>query len=201
MPPYDADGAADTPTTTVRPPRLLDPDARFARLPRPSYDPDDAGIRPGAPVALSLVGGVLVAVSPFGAWLRVTRVATEEAPPTLIHESLGFDVGLGVWVALLGFASVVASVAWYRGGRLLRRAAHVVVLTAAAVTGIALMLLQGRIDDATAQAIARAGFYDLTAGVGWGAWAAVAGASALVLASVCAALAAPVTDTHDLRRR
>lgn len=188
MPPHDI---GPTVTASMTRPRLLDPDARFAHLPRPDYDPDATGIRPGVAVTLSLLGGILVAVSPSGAWLRVIRVAAEGGRRQLIHESLGFDLGLGVWVALLGVAALVAGVAWYWGGRLLRRVAHAVVLAAAAVTGIALLLLQARIGDATAEAIQQAGFFNLTVGVGWGAWAAITGAAALVLASVCAAL------THD----
>lgn len=192
MPPHDVGPAA---TASMTRPRLLDPDARFAHLPRPDYDPDATGIRTGAAVTLSLFGGVLVAVSPFGAWLRVIRVAAEGGRRQLIHELLGVDLGLGVWVALFGVAALVAGRAWHRGGRLWRRVAHAVVLAAAAVTGIALLLLQARIGDATTEAIEQAGFFNLTVGVGWGAWAAITGAVALVLASVCAAL------TYDGRSR
>jgi len=214
MPPHDARPAAavtidtavematETTVETTARPRLLDPDVRFARLPRPGYDPDAAGIRAGSAVMLSVVGGALVAVSPFGAWLRVTRVAFEEARPGLIHQTLGLDLGLGVWIAVLGVAALVASRAWHRGGRLLRQAAHLVVLAAAVVTGIALLLLQAEINEATARAIEQAGFFNLTVGVGWGAWAALTGAAALVLASVCAAFTAPVEGkptSHDGR--
>lgn len=195
MPPDDV---APAPATTTHSPRLLDPDARFASLPRPSYDPDATGVRIGAAITLSLVGGVLVAASPFGAWLRVTSVTSEGAEPRIAYEAMGFDLGLGAWVALLGAAAIVAGRGWRRGGRLSRRVAHGVVLSAAVVTGIAVLVLQDRIDDATIQAIDRAGFFDLTVGVGWGAWAAVVGAAALLLASVCAALSAP---GHDERSR
>ncbi|MPY78483.1 MAG: hypothetical protein GEV04_08305 [Actinophytocola sp.] len=188
---------APTPTATEDRPRLIDPDARFAHLPRPSYDPDVTGVRTGAAVTLSLVGGALVALSRFGAWLRVTHVPFEGARPRILYEALGFDLSLGAWVAPLGAAAVIAARAWHRGRRLLRRTAHGVVLTAAAVTGVALLLLQGRIDDATAQAIERAGFFDLTVGVGWGAWAAVVGAAVLLLASACAALSASGYDERS----
>lgn len=191
------DDVVPAPTATIHRPRLLDPDARFARLPRPSYDPDATGVRTGAAATLALVGGVLVAVSPSGAWLRVTRVAVEGAQPRVFDEALGSDLGLGAWVAVLGAAAVIASRGWRRGGRLLRRTAHGVVLAAAAVTGVALLVLQNRIDDTTAQAIERAGFFDLTISVGWGAWAAMIGAAALLLASACAALNAPRQDERS----
>lgn len=179
-------GVADEPTAqlgAVAQPRLLDPDARFASLAAPGYDPDAQGIRRGVAPTLSVLGGVLVMVSPLGAWLRVTRIAAEGAAGEVVHQELGRDIGPGIVVGVLGLTAALAAALWNRRAKSLRRLAHLPVLAAAVMAGVALLVLQGRIGDATVAAIAQPNFFDLNAGVGWGAWAAIFGAALLLLAS------------------
>lgn len=179
-------GVADEPTSrldAVAQPRFLDPDARFASLEAPGYDPDAQGIRRGVAPTLSVLGGVLVMVSPLGAWLRVTRIPAEGAAPEVIHQELGRDLGPGIVVGVLGLAAVLAAALWNRRAKPMRRLAHLPVLAAAVMAGVALLVLQGRIGDASTAAIAQPNFFDLNAGAGWGAWAAIFGAALLLLAS------------------
>lgn len=168
--------------------RILDPDARFVRLPPPSYDPDNRGVRRGVAPTLSAVGGTLVAASAFGAWLRVTRLGSEAGELKVVEEVLGHRVGPGLVLLVLAVIATGAAVLWNRPA-LLRRVGHVVTLATVAIAGVALLTLQRQIAAATDRAIADAQFFDLNAGAGWGAWAALVGAAALLLASVFAALA------------
>lgn len=172
-------------------PRILDPDARFVRLARPSYDPDDRGVRTGAAPTLSIVGGVLIAASVFGAWLRVTRLGSDGGELSVVREVLGVDMGPGIAILVLAIFAIAGAAAWNRRSRKIRIAAHLVTLAAAATTGAGLLLLQRHIATATQTAIQDAGFFDLNAGAGWGAWAALLGAAALLLASVFALLRQP----------
>lgn len=172
-------------------PRILDPDARFVRLARPSYDPDDRGVRTGAAPTLSVVGGVLVAASVFGAWLRVTRLGSDGGELSVVREVMGIEIAPGIAVLVLAILAVAGAGAWNRRSRKIRIAAHVVTLAAAVTAGAALLLLQRHIAAATQTAIQDAGFFDLNAGAGWGAWAALLGAAALLLASVFGLLRQP----------
>lgn len=176
------------PLDTVVHARVLDPESSFSGLPRPGYDPDVRGIRRGVAPTLSVIGGVLVAVSPFGAWLRVTGVPAEGAATRVLGEQMGRDIGSGLAITVFGVGAVVAMALWNRRSTLYRGLAHLLVVVAAVVTGVALLALQGRIGEATARAIQQAGFFELDAGVGWGAWAALVGAALLVLASAFAFL-------------
>jgi hypothetical protein len=185
--------AQPEPAGTVVHQPILDPEARFAALARPTYDPDARGIRRGAAPTLSLVGGLLVAVSPFGAWLRLTRLSSERVPPEVVHEELGRQIGPGFAVAVLGVLAVLVTRLWNRKTAVERGVAHVVALTAAGLAGVGLLYLQARITDVTQQVVEDAGFLDFNVGAGWGAWAALSGASALLLASVFALL----SDTRD----
>lgn len=170
-------------------------DAAFVTLPRPDYDLDRDGIRPGAAPTLTVTGGVLLLASAFGAWVRVTRLAGPEAEPELVHEVLGRDLTGGVLLAILGVAAVAATAAWFRSSRRVRQVAHAVVLGGAATAAVLLLVLQGRISDLTEDAIEQGGFFDLNVGAGWGAWAAMVAAAALALSSVFAALAGPPDPT------
>lgn len=170
---------------------IMDVDARFVHLPRPSYEPDDQGIRPGSAVTLSVLGGALVASSTFGTWLRVTRLPSDTAPPEIVQDLLGRHLGLGAGLLVLGLLAVGMAPLWKRNGRLLRRVAHGITLATVVAVGWTLAVLQGRIGAHTEQAIADGHFFDLNAGAGWGGWAGFIGAGALLLASALAALAGP----------
>lgn len=170
---------------------ILDVDARFVHLPRPSYEPDEQGIRPGSAATLSMLGGALVGSSTFGTWLRVTRLPSDTASPEIVQDVLGRDLGFGAGLLLLGLLAVGVAPLWKRNGRLLRRVAHGTTLATVVAVGWTLAVLQGRIGAHTDQAIADAHFFGLNAGAGWGGWAGFVGAGALLLASALAALAGP----------
>jgi hypothetical protein len=174
---------------------VLRADARFRRLPRPEYDIDARGIRPQTAATLAVLGAVLLSAAPFGAWLRVTRRAAATAEVEVVQEVLGRSLGGGGLLVALGLASFPVAALWLRSSRWSTRVAHGVV-GAATVTVVALLLqLQGRIGAAASDAVEQAGFYDLTPGAGWGAWAGLVGAAVLLLSALYAALA-DHTEAH-----
>lgn len=168
---------------------VLRADARFTSLPRPEYDIDARGLRPGSAQALTVLGGVMLALAPFGAWLRVTRLAAEEADPEIVQEVLGTGLTGGGALVVLALLVLPSAALWRRRSAWSRRAAHVLGAAAVAVVVAMLVQLQDRIRAASAAAVAQAGFHDLLPGAGWGAWAAATGAVVLVLASAYAAFA------------
>lgn len=168
--------------------RVLRSDARFTRLPPPDHDLAGAGIRPGAAPALSVLGGVLLVAAPSGAWLRVTRLASERATLETVDEVLGWALPGGVLLLGLGLAVLAGPLLWTRPSRWARRLAHGTHLAAVATVLVLLLQLQSRIDAAAVAAVSTAGFHDLVPGPGWGAWAGIVGAGALAIASFLAAL-------------
>lgn len=177
--------------------RLLRADARFTQLPRPEYDIDARGLRPQTAATIAIGGAVLVAAAPYGAWLRVTRRASATADIEVVQEVLGLDLSGGELLALLGLLSFAVGGLWLRPSRWSARVAHAIVGVTAVTAGVLLLQLQGRIGEATAAAIDQAGFYDLTPGAGWGAWAALVGATVLVLSSVYGAFTDPSEPGPD----
>lgn len=174
--------------------RVLRADARFTRLPRPDYDIDGHGIRPGAASVLSVLGGLLLVAAPGGAWLRVTRLASDGAALEVVQEVAGWELTGGGFLIGLGLAALAGPLLWPRRSRWPRRLAHVTGLAAAlTVTGLVLVL-QSRIDEAALAAVDQAGFYDLVPGPGWGAWAGILGAAALAAASLLALLSSAVPE-------
>lgn len=167
---------------------VLRADARFTSLPRPGYDIDARGLRPGTAQALTVLGGLLLLLAPFGAWLRVTRLAAEDADPEIVQEVLGTGLAGGGALVVLALL-VLPSAALWRRSRWSRRTAHLLGAAAVVVVLAMLVQLQGRIRTAAVAAVEQAGFHDLLAGAGWGAWSAATGAVVLVLASAYAAFA------------
>lgn len=174
---------------------VLRADARFARLPRPDYDLDALGVRPGAAATLGITGSLLLAAAPFGAWLRVTRVAAEDAPAEIVQEITALGLGGGWWLLAVAGLTLL-SVSVRRLSR--RRWVTPALVTAAAVVVAALLLrLQSRIEQVAQDAVSQVGFHDLLAGVGWGTWAALLGLATVVLAGALGALSRP--DVEEAR--
>lgn len=167
---------------------LLRADARFTLLARPDYDIDARGIRPGTAQTLTVLGGLLLLLAPFGAWLRVTRLAARGADVEVVQEVLGVDLTGGSLLVVFALLTLGSAGRWRRRSRWGRRAAHVLVGGSVVVVAAMLLQLQARIRDTSAAAVEQAGFYDLLPGAGWGAWAGATAAGALLLSSVYAAL-------------
>lgn len=159
----------------------LDADAAFTRLPRPAHDADPPGVRPGSERVPAVVGLVLLAAAPFGAWIRVTEAATPEAAPTSVTEVLGIDLALGWLLVAAAVGALVAAVALGRG-RGLHGTAVVAGLVAVVLPAVFLVRVQADLDRAIDQAIAQADVATRTVELGWGGWAAMVGAGALALA-------------------
>lgn len=177
---------------------LLRADARFTMLARPEYDIDARGIRPGTAQTLTVLGGLLMLLAPFGAWLRVTRLAAPDAEVEVVQEVLGVHLSGGSLLVVFALLTLGSASLWRRRSRWGRRTAHVLAGTSVGIIAAMLLQLQARIRDASAAAIDQAGFYDLLPGAGWGAWAGATAAGALLLASVYAALS---DDPHQEERR
>ncbi|MBW3659118.1 MAG: hypothetical protein KY457_10805 [Actinobacteria bacterium] len=168
---------------------VLRADARFTLLPRPDYDIDARGLRPGTAQALTALGGFLLLLAPFGAWLRVTRLADADADVEIVQEVLGTGLAGGTALVVLAALVLPSAALWRRRSPWLRRTAHALAAAAVIVVVAMLVQLQGRIRAASAAAVEQAGFYDLVPGAGWGAWAGATGAVVLLLASAYAAFA------------
>jgi hypothetical protein len=171
--------------------RVLRADARFTRLPRPDYDIDAHGIRPGTASVLSVLGGLLLIAAPGGAWLRVTRLASDGAALEVVQEVAGWELTGGGFLVGLGLAALAGPLLWPRRSRWPRRVAHVTGIAAALTVAVLLLRLQSGIDAAALAAVEQAGFYDLVPGPGWGAWAAIVGVAVLAAASLLALLSDP----------
>lgn len=168
--------------------RRLSADAAFVRLPRPVYDPDVYGVRPGAERVAGVLAAVLLLAAPTGAWLRVTSSAAPDDAAVVEAAVLGTTFGVGRTLTLAGVLAVLC-VLLLGHGRRRHRIGLGAGVGAVAIVAIQAAHLQSRIGAEVTTAIASADVSVRTVGVGWGAWSGLAGAALLALALQLAHLA------------
>jgi len=128
------------------------------------------------PATLTAAGGAFVVMGALGASLRASAILRHGSDPITVRTSMGFSSSAGWAIAVAGLVLAVSMLAWLRRNRAVK---VVPVLLTAAVAVVVALRLTGLNDRAAAWATdAKAvhrylGFH---AGLGWGAWALLAGA-------------------------
>ena len=128
------------------------------------------------PLLLTAAGGLLVVMGALGAALRASALLRAGADPITVRTFMGFSSEAGWVIAAGGLVLALSSLAWVRRSRI----AKLITLALSAGAGIVVALRLVSLNDRAAvwatdaKTIHRyVGFH---AGLGWGAWALLAGA-------------------------
>lgn len=145
--------------------------------------------------ALTMAGGLLMAIGGIGTWVRATNLPLGGTQPVETAVETGRS-GAGGWI-LLGIGLLVAAsgVAWLARRPHLRALPAAGSLVAIVLVSIRLVLIDRRAAEMATGADQAQGIAELHSGFGWGAWLLVIAVVLLALGLLTGAL-----RELDLRR-
>jgi len=128
------------------------------------------------PTLLTATGGLFVAAGALGAALRASALLRSGADPITVRTLMGFRTATGWVIAVTGVLLAVSAFTWLRRSRIAKLLPLAISAGVAAVVAVRLVALNDRAATWATQARRAPRFIGFHAGLGWGAWALLAGA-------------------------
>ncbi|MGH2711407.1 MAG: hypothetical protein ACRDH9_09420 [Actinomycetota bacterium] len=158
-------------------------------------DLDERAISPRLAPALTVAGGLLLALGGIGTWVRATSLQPGATTLTEVSDLTGSSESGGWILLVLGVITAASGRAGLSSSRRVRAIGPGVAVLAIVFASARLALIDSRAAQMAEEATSSTGIEAYHAGFGWGAWLMLAGAVALGLALLAGGL-----RELDLRR-